>query len=176
MGGRQAPPPAIHQARGPGDPPPVRHRRGAGATHPKVIMTIEHILGSFRSAPRRIGQDWMARCPAHDDREPSRSVSVGRDGRILMSCFAGCDIEAICQTLGTSMRDLMPSDPRRRVPRIQSPRPAAGQAPLTCQSWSDDRSDRAESAQEPDLMSAGRPIRFRKYAGGPRIGKQHNKE
>jgi hypothetical protein len=33
----------------------------------------------------------MARCPAHDDREPSLSISAGPDGKVLVHCHAGCD-------------------------------------------------------------------------------------
>ena len=33
----------------------------------------------------------MARCPAHDDREPSLSISDGKDGKVLVRCHAGCD-------------------------------------------------------------------------------------
>ena len=33
----------------------------------------------------------MARCPAHDDREPSLSISAGKDGKVLVRCHAGCD-------------------------------------------------------------------------------------
>ncbi len=32
----------------------------------------------------------MARCPAHDDRDPSLSIREGSDGRVLVKCFAGC--------------------------------------------------------------------------------------
>jgi hypothetical protein len=32
----------------------------------------------------------MARCPAHDDREPSLSVRDGRQGKVLVHCHAGC--------------------------------------------------------------------------------------
>ncbi len=31
------------------------------------------------------GGCWMARCPAHDDREPSLSISTGDQGRVLFT-------------------------------------------------------------------------------------------
>src|SRR5271156_3756835 len=40
---------------------------------------------------RRIGSTWMARCPAHNDRKPSLSISAGPDGKVLVHCHAGCD-------------------------------------------------------------------------------------
>ena len=38
----------------------------------------------------RAGRDWMAQCPAHDDREPSLAIREGRDGKVLLKCHAGC--------------------------------------------------------------------------------------
>ena len=47
-----------------------------------------------------------ARCPAHDDREPSLSVRNGVDGEPVFNCFAGCDWRDIKDTLRT--RRLLP--------------------------------------------------------------------
>jgi hypothetical protein len=48
---------------------------------------------------RKAGAAWMARCPAHDDRVPSLSISDA-DGKVLVRCHAGCDqrdvIAALC--------------------------------------------------------------------------------
>jgi len=33
----------------------------------------------------------MARCPVHEDRSPSLSISTGKDGKVLVRCHAGCD-------------------------------------------------------------------------------------
>lgn len=35
------------------------------------------------------------RCPAHDDRSPSLSVKVTREGKLLLKCFSGCSQEAV---------------------------------------------------------------------------------
>ena len=47
---------------------------------------------------------WMARCPAHDDHEPSLSVTVGKGGKLLLHCFAGCDYEAILRAIAERRR------------------------------------------------------------------------
>lgn len=44
---------------------------------------------------RRCGAGFLARCPAHEDREPSLSLGLGRDGRLLARCMAGCGFGAI---------------------------------------------------------------------------------
>src|SRR6266436_5508784 len=38
---------------------------------------------------RRSGSSWMAKCPAHDDRNPSLSIREV-DGKVLLHCHAGC--------------------------------------------------------------------------------------
>jgi DNA primase len=52
---------------------------------------------------------WMACCPAHDDRNPSLSVSEGRDGRVLVHCFAGCSVDEVLRALQLTLRDLYPA-------------------------------------------------------------------
>ena len=37
---------------------------------------------------RKVGTGWMARCPAHDDRDPSFSLRDGNGGKILLHCHA----------------------------------------------------------------------------------------
>ena len=47
----------------------------------------------------RTGSTWMARCPAHQDREPSLAISDASDGKILVRCHAGCDQRSVISTL-----------------------------------------------------------------------------
>jgi len=39
---------------------------------------------------KKVGQGWVARCPAHDDRDPSLSIRDA-SGKVLVRCHAGCD-------------------------------------------------------------------------------------
>ncbi len=55
-------------------------------------------------------KQWSAKCPAHDDRNPSLSISEGDDGRALLYCHAKCDINDICMSLGYELSDLMPDN------------------------------------------------------------------
>jgi putative DNA primase/helicase len=52
-------------------------------------MTAESIAKALGG--HRAGATWMARCPAHEDRVPSLSISSGINGKVLVRCHAGCD-------------------------------------------------------------------------------------
>ncbi|WP_455480983.1 hypothetical protein V3564_00890 [Bartonella sp. B12(2025)] len=45
------------------------------------------------------GHDEFARCPVHDDRNPSLSLSDSDDGRLLLCCHAGCPFSEIIRIL-----------------------------------------------------------------------------
>jgi hypothetical protein len=79
---------------------------------------------------RQTGPDrYSASCPgplhAHGDRSPSLSIAIGSDDRVLLRCFAGCDVASILAAVGMEFSDLFP--PRavghaRPVPGPQRPR------------------------------------------------------
>jgi putative DNA primase/helicase len=48
---------------------------------------------------RKAGAGWMARCPAHQDREPSLSITEGKSGKMLVHCHAGCDQQSVISAL-----------------------------------------------------------------------------
>ena len=74
------------------------------------LATIVHGLRAKRS-----GKNWLASCPAHDDRNPSLSLAAGSDGTILFYCHGGCSQEAVLIALRD--RGLWPEA------RFRSPRP-----------------------------------------------------
>ncbi len=45
------------------------------------------------------GDYGMARCPAHEDRNPSLRIKLGDNGRPLLRCFTGCSQEAVLDAL-----------------------------------------------------------------------------
>ncbi|MFZ2145283.1 MAG: toprim domain-containing protein [Xanthobacteraceae bacterium] len=50
---------------------------------------------------RKAGSAWTTRCPAHDDRTPSLSISDAEDNKVLVRCHAGCDQERVITALRT---------------------------------------------------------------------------
>lgn len=73
-------------------------------------VKAEDVLACL-DAVKRAGPGWMARCPAHEDRTPSLSVSEGREG-VLLTCHAGCPTEKVVAAIGLDMRDLF-HEPKR---------------------------------------------------------------
>jgi 5S rRNA maturation endonuclease (ribonuclease M5) len=49
-----------------------------------------------------------ARCPAHDDKSPSLSLSEGGEGKVVVHCHAGCATDAVLAALNLTLADLFP--------------------------------------------------------------------
>jgi putative DNA primase/helicase len=73
-------------------------RAAASADYLADQMTSAAELAKALGA-RRYGRQWQARCPAHNDHEPSLSIGEGDDGRILVHCHAGCEQGAVIDAL-----------------------------------------------------------------------------
>jgi uncharacterized protein DUF3987/Toprim domain-containing protein len=74
-----------------------------------VSPPVEKLITRLRA--KRSAKGWRARCPAHDDREPSLSIDEGADGRALVKCWAGCTLDAVLLALGLTKKDLFPLSP-----------------------------------------------------------------
>ena len=48
---------------------------------------------------QQVGSGWTARCPAHDDHEPSLSISEDAKGKVLVRCHAGCGQSQVLSAL-----------------------------------------------------------------------------
>ena len=100
---------------------------------------------------RKVGQGWTARCPAHDDREPSLSIRDA-DGKVLVRCHAGCDQRDVIAALKArglwdgKERSSLPKPSRRKV---SSPRPDPSQA---------ERSAVALSIWQSTITADGTPV------------------
>jgi putative DNA primase/helicase len=65
-----------------------------------VLARLEHV--------REVTGGWSALCPAHEDHNPSLSVGVGDDGRILIHCQRGCTFATVLAAMKLTTRDLFP--------------------------------------------------------------------
>ena len=71
-------------------------------------MTLDEIKARLQNV-----HGGSARCPAHEDKSNSLSVTEGKNGRVLLKCHAGCTTEKICGALGITVADLF-SEPLKK--------------------------------------------------------------
>jgi len=90
------------------------------------MRAIDHLLKRLKNV-RKIyltngnrSAEWSASCPAHDDTEPSLSISQGDDGRVLLHCHAGCPPEAVVEAMGLKMADLFDTDNATRMAPVRT--------------------------------------------------------
>lgn len=76
-----------------------------------ALLSIEAVLSRLSSV-KQSGDNFLARCPAHDDKTASLSISTGREGRTIFKCFAGCDTKAILDAINLTFGDITPSRDR----------------------------------------------------------------
>ena len=86
-------------------------------------MTIEELLSRL-DAVRRSSRGYVARCPAHDDKNPSLNIREGEGDRILVHCFAACSVQDVCAAIGIEIHDLFAqSRYEQRPPRNRQREP-----------------------------------------------------
>ncbi|MCW5777804.1 MAG: DUF3987 domain-containing protein, partial [Phycisphaeraceae bacterium] len=136
------------------------------------IDAVIDALARAGCTPKRHGEAWSARCPAHDDRAPSLSIGIGTDARVLLHCHAGCPTEAIVGMLGLAMRDLMPT-PTGETRRLAAQRKSASDATFATSDEAIAVLERKHGAfaarwayTDAQDVSGGEVIRWNQPAGG----------
>jgi DNA primase len=100
------------------------------------MRPIDRVLERLEGVKTHNGY-YKALCPAHDDGEPSLTVSEGEDARVLLKCFAGCSFGAVVEALGLDERDLFTdgeggvSIPRKPVQQCNTPQKNRIEMPKT---------------------------------------------
>ena len=85
-------------------------------------MVAEALLSRLDKVKSTGSGRWLACCPAHNDRSPSLSIRELDDGRVLVHCFSGCEVEAVLGAVGLTFDALYPEKltgngkPRERRP------------------------------------------------------------
>lgn len=73
-------------------------------------MTYDEVLTHFQ-VKKRYQDKAQCKCPAHDDRQASLTVTKGRDS-VLIHCHANCSIENVLLAAGLKMSDLFYQEKR----------------------------------------------------------------
>jgi AAA domain len=66
---------------------------------------IAGILSKFKNVKETPPTGWKAKCPSHNDKNPSLSISV-TDQKLLLHCFAGCETADVLVAAGLDWADL----------------------------------------------------------------------
>ena len=72
------------------------------------MANLDTVLSRLDKVKACGNNKWLACCPAHNDKHPSLKVTLTDDGKILIKCWAGCEITAIVTALGLELQDLFP--------------------------------------------------------------------
>src|SRR3712207_1419099 len=90
---------------------------GLGEESVQHLTPVEKVLdrlGNYKSLGER---KFRARCPNHNGTsDNSLSIKEGDEGRILLHCFSGCDLEEILGALGLGASDLFE---RKKAPALK---------------------------------------------------------
>lgn len=84
----------------PAEKEPVRSKVSTASSLERLVEALE----AAGCDPR----DGRAKCPAHDDHNPSLSYMTADDGKVMLHCFAGCLTPDILPILDIDWSDLFP--------------------------------------------------------------------
>ena len=86
------------------------------------MSPIDSILGRL-DRPREVARGrWRARCPGHSGTNTTAlAITEGDDGRVLIRCYAGCEVGAVVTAIGLELKDLFPPRPAQ---------PGGGDSPM----------------------------------------------
>lgn len=95
---------------------PLRRPNPSQPAHPpgppKLAASSRlQLVLSYFAEPRPRPGGWSALCPAHDDQNPSLSISLAGDGPILVHCHAGCAFADVLEAAGLQPAALFPNNP-----------------------------------------------------------------
>lgn len=102
-------------------------------------VDYSHLAGQTSSRPvdafltrldhvRQRGRGWRADCPCGHASRGALSVAEGDDGRVLIRCFAGCEVADVLAALGMGLADLFPERVRDLSPLGRAQRREAARA------------------------------------------------
>ncbi len=72
------------------------------------MTPTDQLVTRLEGVQTRSGGQYLAKCPAHQDRSPSLSIKEADDGRTLVHCFGGCSVHDVLAAVGLEPKDLFP--------------------------------------------------------------------
>ena len=131
-----------------------RHVRARVRLESSVNAPLQRVVDALDAHgcnPRKTGTGWSAKCPAHDDNNPSLSVAEGDQHPVVLNCQAGCTPEAVLEALGLTWADVCEPTTNCAVSPI-------GDEPTTTTSTIVEAADRISLRASPEIPPAGGPF------------------
>lgn len=69
-------------------------------------MSADILLDRLERVKQTGADRWRARCPAHDGKSQTLSIRETDEGRVLVHCFAGCDVPDVLAAVGLTVSAL----------------------------------------------------------------------
>jgi P4 family phage/plasmid primase-like protien len=142
------------------------------------------LLSKLTNVKQTKPDQWMACCPAHDDRKQSLGISIGTTGKLLLNCLAGCELPQILRSIPAEYGELFPRVDPSSLPSSQyvasSPSPshaghsATGSSASAGQSKGNDSksADRGRIVATYDYRAADKSVLFQVVRFEPKDFKQ----
>jgi putative DNA primase/helicase len=80
----------------------------------RSVQTLLDALEVHNCSPKKQGDGWTARCPAHADSKASLSIGQGGDGRALVHCHASCKFDSVLFSIGLDTAVLFEPDRKEK--------------------------------------------------------------
>lgn len=82
-------------------------------------MLLDRVLEKFSGRIKKGENSYMVLCPLHDDKNPSLSITLGRNGTPVLHCH-GCKVggDTVLNSVGLALKDFYPNDEREQKSRI----------------------------------------------------------
>ena len=126
----------------------------AAGQGPTGTSPFDRVVSKLQDV-RQTAKGVRARCPAHDDTNPSLDCDLGDDGRVLLNCrSARCSTEQIVTALGLTVRDLFPPGGDTPVRRSKS--------------------KKKEKTKHPSADAATKAMEWAHKKAGGRMTRQHD--
>lgn len=61
---------------------------------------LSNFISRLKKVKRSGNNQYMALCPAHDDKSPSLGITLGKKGQVVFNCLAGCSKLEILHAAG----------------------------------------------------------------------------
>ena len=82
----------------------------------ELQQTLRHIIDRTNAKNSGDGNSYLGLCPAHEDRNPSLSLTLG-DNKILLNCHAGCSFDGIVSAVGMNQSQFFVHSDNSKTPQ-----------------------------------------------------------